>query len=89
VEEADANQDYNIYSNINARDVSTAGIIVSGANSKVSDSWNKTSWVSGVGGGVTDHGDLTGLGDDDHTLTWRSKAQLMEATINGTKFSDG
>lgn len=31
--------------------------------------WNGSSWVDlgGGGGGVTDHGALTGLGDDDHT----------------------
>ena len=33
---------------------------------KLSNSDYATEWVTGGGGGVTDHGALTGLGDDDH-----------------------
>jgi len=41
---------------------------------------NKFSLVSGGGGGVTDHGALTGLGDDDHT---------QYLLVNGTRAMSG
>lgn len=41
----------------------TAGQILA----KIDGTDYNVQWVSGGGGGVTDHGALTGLGDDDHT----------------------
>jgi len=40
------NADYNMICCVNARDVATAGIMIVGENTKVSDSWNGTSWIS-------------------------------------------
>lgn len=45
-------------------DVDTVG--VTDGNILVYDEYTET-WIPGEGGGVTDHGALTGLGDDDHT----------------------
>jgi Collagen triple helix repeat (20 copies) len=49
--------------------------------------WIFAHWP-GAGGGVTDHGDLTGLGDDDHpqyTLTAEAQAMadLVQADVDG------
>jgi len=43
------------------------------------DLGNYTAWVLSIegGGGVTDHGDLTGLGDDDHSL------YLLQSGVEG------
>jgi len=38
--------DYNMISDSNFRHVGTAGIVLVGANSKVSDSWNGTTWIN-------------------------------------------
>ncbi len=43
--------------------------------------------ITGVGGGVTDHGALTGLGDDDHPqyfTTGRADARYVQLTATGS-----
>ena len=44
---------------------------------------------SGGGGGVTDHGDLTGLGDDDHPQYLRPVEVLAGANVTVTDHGDG
>lgn len=46
IQETDSDQDYNIYSEVNAYDVTTSGFDIQGANSHICCSWNGTSWIN-------------------------------------------
>ena len=61
------------------------GIDRSGADSYIVASWIDGVWTHeiGGGGGVTDHGALTGLGDDDHTQYLEDLVDDVAPTLGG------